>query len=70
MNRERSIENTLTHDINGVNGAGNAIWIIFDDVGRLENSLDGAGFDVELVVAEAVFSKCPTSSARYQPCSL
>lgn len=47
----------LTHDIDGVGGAGNAIWIVLDDVGRLENSLDRAGFDVELVVAEAVFSE-------------
>lgn len=55
----------LTHDIDGIDGAGNAIWIIFDDVGCLENSLDGAGFDIELVVAEAVLSICPMASAHY-----
>ena len=38
-------------------GASNAIWIVFNDIGRLENSLDRTGFDVELVVAETVFSK-------------
>lgn len=49
----------LTHDIDGVDGAGNAVWIIFDDVGCLENSLDRAGFDIELVIAEAVFPRYP-----------
>ena len=62
-NRKKSIEITLTHDIDGINGAGNAIWIVFDNVSRLENSLDGAGFDIELVIAETVFSGWPFSSA-------
>ena len=62
-NRKKRIEITLTHDIDGINGAGNAIWVVFDNVSRLENSLDGAGFDIELVVAETVFSGRPFSSA-------
>lgn len=55
----------LTHDINRVDGAGNAVWIVLDNVGRLENSLNGAGFDIELVVAETILSRCPMSSACY-----
>ena len=64
ISRKRS-EITLTHDIDGVGGTGNAIWIMFDDVGCLENSLDRAGFDIELVIAEAVLSRYPLSSAHY-----
>ena len=57
MNGERRIRITLTHDVDGVGWADNAIWIILDDVGRFENSLDGTGFDIKLVVAKTVFSK-------------
>ena len=51
------MRNSLTHDVDGIGWADNAIWIVFDDVGRLEDSLDGTGFDIELVVAKTVFSK-------------
>ena len=64
MNGERRIRDALTHDVDGVGWAGNAIWIVFDDVGRLENPLDGTGFDIELVVAKTVFPKSSVSSAR------
>ena len=70
MDIEEEITILLTHDINRVDRAGNAVWIVLDDVGCLENSLDGAGFDIELVIAEAVLSRCPMSSARYQTGSL
>ena len=65
MNLEEGITLLLTHDVNRVDRAGNAVWIVLDDVGRLENSLDGAGFDIELVIAEAVLSRGRMSSARY-----
>ena len=64
MNGERRISNTLTHDVDGVGWADNAVWIVFNDVGRLENPLDGTGFDIELVVAKTVFPKSPVWSAR------
>ena len=43
-----------THDIDRVSGTGEAVWVVLDDVGSFEDALDGAGFDVELVVAEAI----------------
>ena len=43
-----------THNIDCVCGTGEAVWVVLNDVGGLEDALDGAGFDVELVVAEAV----------------
>ena len=57
MSSEETIGNSLTHDIDGIDRASNAIWIVFDNVSRLEDSLDGAGFNIELVVAETVFSR-------------
>ena len=65
MHLAEGITILLTHDINRVDRAGNAVRIVLDDVGCLENSLDGAGFDIELVIAEAILSRCPMSSARY-----
>ena len=50
------MEIKLTHYIYGVDGAGNTFWIIFDHISRLEDSLNRAGFDVELIVAETIFS--------------
>lgn len=64
MKGERRIRNTLTHDVDRVGWADNAIWIVIDDVGRLKNPLYGTGFDIELVVAKTVFPRSPTSSAR------
>ena len=55
--------NQLTHDINGTDRASNTIWIVFYNVSRLENSLDGARFNIELVVAETVLSR--SSSYQY-----
>ena len=43
-----------THDIHRVWSTSDTIGVILDDIGSLEDSLDGAGFDVELIVAEAV----------------
>ena len=43
-----------THDVDCVCGTGEAVWVVLDHVGGFEDALDGAGFDVELVVAEAV----------------
>lgn len=43
-----------THDIDCVCGTGEAVWVVLGDVGGFEDALDGAGFDVELVVAEAI----------------
>jgi hypothetical protein len=31
-------------------------WVIFDYVGCFEDSLNGAGFHIELIVAEAIFA--------------
>ena len=66
MNGKKKIEITLTHDIDGVGGAGNTVWVVLDDVGGLEDSLNGAGFDIELVVAKAVLSRCSMLSARFK----
>ena len=44
----------FTHDVDCVCGTGETVWVVFDDVGGFENALDGAGFDIELIVAEAV----------------
>ena len=44
----------FTHDIDCVCRTGETVWVVLDDVRGFENALDGAGFDVELVVAEAV----------------
>ena len=70
MNGKKRIGITLTHDIDGVGGAGNTVWVVLDDVSGLEDSLNGAGFDIELVVAEAVLSRCSMLSARVKSCSL
>ena len=43
-----------THNIDCVCGTGEAVWVVLDDVGGFEDALDGAGFYVKLVVAEAV----------------
>lgn len=43
-----------THDIDGVSWTGETVGVIFDDVGGFEDALYGTGFDVELVVAEAI----------------
>lgn len=65
--RERRLENPLTHDIDGSDGAGNAFWIVVNDVGRFENPLDGAGFDIELVVAKTVFPRRPFDQYTTKP---
>ena len=57
MNPENTVGNSLTHDIDGIDRASNAIWIVLDNVSRLEDSLDGARFNIELVVAETVLSR-------------
>ena len=59
MSGEKRTGNPLTHDIDGTERTSNAIWIVLNNISRLENSLDGTGFDVELVVAETVFSRRP-----------
>ena len=60
----------LTHDIDGIGRAGDAIWIVLDDIGSLENSLDGAGFDIELVVAEAILPECLISLVKLAACKV
>lgn len=65
--RERRLGNPLTHDIDGIDGAGNAFWIIVNNIGRLENPLNGAGFDIELVVAKTVFSGRPFDQYTTKP---
>ena len=60
-------DHLLDHHVNGVaavstvlrathSGAGEGVRVVLEDVGGAEDALDGAGFDVELVVAEAVAS--------------
>lgn len=46
----------LTDDINGVGWTCQAFGVILDDISGFKDALDGAGFDVELVVAEAILS--------------
>lgn len=64
---ERGLENPLTHDIDGIDGAGNAFWVIVNNVSCLENPLNGAGFDIELVVAKTVFPRRPFDQYITQP---
>jgi len=45
----------LTHHVNCVRLACQAARVVFDNVAGLEDALDGARFDVELIVAEALF---------------
>lgn len=45
----------LDHDVDRVRRASDAVGVVLDDVTGAEDALDGAGFDVELVVAEAIF---------------
>ena len=63
--RQGGEDKRATHDINCVCGTGEAVWIVLDDVGGLKDALDGAGFDIELVVAEAVPPTIRTPSASY-----
>ena len=49
----------FTGNIGCIRWAGKAAGVVLDHVGGFVNTLHGAGFDVELVVAEAVF---PTST--------
>ena len=57
MKTEKTIGALLTHDIDGIDRASNAIRVVLDDISRLEDSLDGARFNIELVIAETVFSR-------------
>ena len=57
VNTEKTSGALLTHDIDGIDRASNTIRVVLADISRLEDSLDGARFDIELVVAETVFSK-------------
>ena len=43
----------LTHDVDSIGRARKALWVVLNYVGGFEDSLHGASFDVELVVAEA-----------------
>ena len=54
-----------THDIDCVRWTGEAVWVVLDDVGSFEDALDGAGFDVKLVVAEAIPPAKRTQLAHY-----
>lgn len=56
-------EKKLTHDIDTTGWTGEAIGVVLNDVCRLEDPLDRAGFDIELVIAEAVFPVAPALSA-------
>lgn len=56
-------DHLLDHHVDGVaalpthgSGAGEGVRVVLEDVGGAEDALDGASFDVELVVAEAVAS--------------
>ena len=49
--------NDLHHDVDLVRVTHEGLGIVCEDIRRLENTLDRAGLDVELVVAEAVSSK-------------
>ena len=60
VNTEKTVGALLTHDIDGIDRASKAIRVVLDDISRLEDSLNGAGFDIELVVAETVFSRWPS----------
>lgn len=51
----------LTHDINGAHRASDAFWIVFDHICSLENTLNRASFDIELIVAKAITASWPFS---------
>lgn len=44
----------LTHDIDSISWTGETFGVVLDNIGGPEDTLDGAGFDVELIVAEAI----------------
>ena len=50
------MEIEITHDVDRVGWAGKTVRVVFDNVGSLKDALDGAGFDIELVIAEAILS--------------
>jgi hypothetical protein len=52
--RESKEHAKLTHDIHGIDWTCKTVRVIFDNVGRPEDTLNGAGFDIALVVAEAI----------------
>lgn len=45
----------LTHHVDGARFARQAAGIVLDDVAGFVDALDGARFDVELIVAETLF---------------
>ena len=44
----------LTHNVNRVSRTGEAAGVILDYIGSFVYSLNGAGFDIELVIAETI----------------
>lgn len=52
-----------THDVHCIGWASEALRIILENVGGSVDSLDGAGFQVELVIAEAVFPAASSSAS-------
>ena len=44
----------LTSNVDSLRVTSQAVWIMSDNICRLEDSLNGASLDVELVIAEAV----------------
>lgn len=53
MWRKKGLEG-FTHNVDSICWTGKAISVVLNYVGRFEYSLDGTGFDVELVIAKAI----------------
>ncbi len=52
--RESKGQAKLTHDIHGIGWTCKTVGVIFENVGRPEDTLNGASFDIALVIAEAI----------------
>ena len=45
-----------THNVDRIGWTGDAVRVVGEDISGLEDTLDGTGFDVELIIAETISS--------------
>ena len=69
MEDRGTMRGDCTHNVNCIGRTGKTFRVVFDDIGCPENTLDRASFDVELVVAEAIFPSNSHPSAACFTCA-